>query len=286
VNSWFPPAAKPKPVENGIKARSKRGAIAQTWWSERFIEVLESIVVGGRLQRGRTYARKGQVIDLTIETSKVMATVQGSRDEPYRVHVGLTAFEPGDWARVDEVLAGDAWFAARLLAGEMPADIEDVFTSLGMSLFPSSADDLSMSCSCPDWSVPCKHLAAVFYLLAEAFDDDPFAILAWRGRERDDLLDALSALRNSGAVDSGGGGTPSRSGMPAAGAVPLTECLDSYYAAPAPLPRRTPVPAPADAVLDQLPAIDVTVRDVHVVDLLRPAYRTLGGSEPTGPDHG
>ncbi|UGT92070.1 SWIM zinc finger family protein [Mycobacterium ostraviense] len=77
---------------------------------------------------------------------------------------------------------------ATLLAGEMPEDIEDVFGTLGLSLFPTTARELSLDCSCPDRAVPCKHLAATFYLLAESFDEDPFAILAWRGREREDLL--------------------------------------------------------------------------------------------------
>ena len=83
-------------------------------------------------------------------------------------------------------LAGNAWFVATLLAGQMPADIEDVFAAVGLSLFPRSADDLSLDCTCPDWEVPCKHLAAVFYLLAAHFDDDPFRILACRVRERQD----------------------------------------------------------------------------------------------------
>ena len=75
-------------------------------------------------------------------------------------------------------------------------DIEDVFEGIGLSLFPGSADELSLDCSCPDWEVPCKHLAATFYLLAESFDDDPFRIPAWRGRQRDDLLDNLHAARS------------------------------------------------------------------------------------------
>src|SRR6202453_1720838 len=85
----------------------------------------------------------------------------------------------------------------------MPDDIEDVFAGLGLSLFPVTARELSLDCSCPDHAVPCKHLAATFYLLAEAFDDDPFAILAWRGRDREDLLANLAAARTEGppAVD-------------------------------------------------------------------------------------
>ena len=97
---------------------------------------------------------------------------------------------------LERELAGNAWYLAKLLAGEMPDDIEDVFAGVGLSLFPASAGELSLDCSCPDWEVPCKHLAATFYLLAESFDDDPFRILAWRGRPREDLLDNLNAARS------------------------------------------------------------------------------------------
>lgn len=270
MSEWFPPPSKPLPVEDGIRARSKRGAIAQTWWSERFIEVLESIIVGGRLQRGRTYARKGQVIDLTLDAGAVTARVQGSRPRPYRVRIGLTAFGKAEWATVCQALADHAWYTAKLLAGEMPPDIEDVFTSVGLSLFPASAEELSMDCTCPDWSVPCKHLAAVFYLLAESFDEDPFGILAWRGRERDDLLATLSALRT-------GGVTAGRAEQPGDAAVPLERCLDSFFAAPAEVPRRAPADTPTDAVLDEAPPVDLTVRRTPLADLLRPAYQALGG---------
>ena len=265
MSNWFPPPSKPRPVQGGIRARSKRGRIAQSWWSERFIEVLESIGVGGRLQRGRTYARKGQVIDLSIDAGAVTAAVQGSRARPYRVRIGLTAFDKIAWNQVSQALADNAWYAAKLLAGELPEDIEEVFASVSLSLFPASADDLSMDCTCPDWEVPCKHLAATFYLLAESFDDDPFGILGWRGRNRDDLLDTLSALRIG-----------SRPADRADTAVPLADCLDTYFVSQHELPSRAPAHTSSDAVLDQVPAVDFTVRDTHLVELLRPAYLALG----------
>ena len=108
------------------------------------------------------------------------------------------AFGKSEWAQVEQSLVENAWYTAKLLSGEMPDGIEDVFAGLGLSLFPASARELSLDCSCPDYAVPCKHLAATFYLLAESFDDDPFAILAWRGREREDLLANLAAARTEG----------------------------------------------------------------------------------------
>lgn len=271
MNSWgFPPPSKPRPVEGGLKARSKRGAIAQSWWSERFIDVLEEIGVGGRLQRGRTYARKGQVIDLTVDAGAATASVQGSRARPYRVRVGLTAFGKTEWAQVCRALADDAWYTAKLLAGEMPDDIEDVFSSVGLSLFPQRTHDLSMDCSCPDFEVPCKHLAAAFYLLAESFDDDPFGILAWRGRDREELLETLSALRT--------GSLPGDRVERSEAALPLANCLDSFFGMQAGIPSRAPVQASSDSVLDQLPTSDLSVRGTDVVELLRPAYLRLGES--------
>ncbi|AXH95532.1 SWIM zinc finger family protein [Ornithinimicrobium avium] len=259
-DSFYPPS-RPRAVEGGIRARSARGAIARTWWGARFIEVLDSVVVGGRMQRGRTYARKGQVVSLEVDAGTVSAVVQGSRARPYRVRVGATTFGKAQWAQVERALADDAWYLARLLAGEMPEDIEEVFAGVGLSLFPSSADDLSMDCSCPDWSVPCKHLAATLYLLAESFDEDPFRILAWRGRTREDLLDNIGAAAG---------------GPPAADAreetdVPLEERLDTFYQLQGELPASAP--AAVASLLGQVPQVAVRVRGRPLVELLGPAYR-------------
>jgi len=268
---WWPPASRPRAVEGGLKARSTRGAIAQTWWSGRFIAVLESIIAGGRLERGRNYARRGQVISLDVAAGMVGALVQGSRVQPYRVRIGLDAFGQPEWAAAERALAGSAWYSAKLLAGEMPEDIEDVFAGLGLALFPASAGELSMYCSCPDWEVPCKHIAAVFYLLAEAFDDDPFSILAWRGRGREELLAGLHAARGGLAA---GRGTPARvpAGVPVTAGAPLADCLGSFFALPAALPVTSPPAASSASILDQLPELRLAVRGQPLPELLRPAY--------------
>ena len=105
-------------------------------------------------------------------------------------------------------------YAARLLAGELPHEIEDVFAEAGAALFPERGSHLITSCTCPDWATPCKHAAAVCYLMAEAFDDDPFLLLAFRGREREALLAELRA-RRGGRVDGSGqrGPVPLRPGV-------------------------------------------------------------------------
>lgn len=195
----FPPPSRPRAVAGGIVARSTRGDIGAHWWSKRFIEVLESFALGSRLTRGKNYARKGQVISVLVGPGSVAAKVQGSRRTPYRTAIQLTPFSELVWAKVEVVLAEQAIHSAQLLAGQFPPELEQVFAAAGAPLFPGRAADLTMECSCPDWEVPCKHLAATFYLLAERFDDDPFEILHWRGRGRPQLLARLRDLRGSAA---------------------------------------------------------------------------------------
>ncbi|MGC5052932.1 SWIM zinc finger family protein [Micromonospora sp. DT48] len=185
----------PRRVDGGLRARSTRGAIGVSWWSRRFLEVLESFALGTRLTRGRSYARAGQVLRLDVAAGVVTAVVQGSRPKPYQVSVTLPPFPPGLWARIEEQLAAQAFFSARLLAGDLPAELEELFVAAEAPLFPAAVTDLDQRCSCPDVAVPCKHLAATFYLLAEAFDADPFTLLHWRGRSRTELLARLRQLR-------------------------------------------------------------------------------------------
>ncbi|MGH3231242.1 MAG: hypothetical protein ACRDOA_22135, partial [Streptosporangiaceae bacterium] len=133
------PPAKPIRVEGGIKARSKRGAIGEQWWSRRFIGVLEDSGLSSRLARGRSYARAGQVLDFSLSQGKVTAQVQGSRVKPYDVRIVVLPLTKAQWRRVTERLASQALFRAKLLAGEMPHEIEDVFAECGTPLFPRSA---------------------------------------------------------------------------------------------------------------------------------------------------
>ena len=223
--------------------------------------------MGNRLQRGRSYARSGQVIFLSVGPGLVTAQVQGSRARPYRVRIGIAAFGKSEWADVEHALADKAWYTAMLLSGEMPDDIEDVFAGLGLSLFPTTAREMSLDCSCPDAAVPCKHLAATFYLLAESFDDDPFAILAWRGREREDLLANLRTARSNGLLAADRDEQNGR---------PLEDCLDCFFAQQAEIRAPSPPVTSSTALLDQLPNVTIAVRGRSLTELLRPAYHALG----------
>jgi uncharacterized Zn finger protein len=289
-------------VEGGIRAQSTRGAIGESWWSKRFLAVLESFALGSRLTRGRNYARRGQVLSLDIEPGRVTAEVQGSRPDPYDVRISLTALTDKTWKKIETALAEQALYSARLLAGDMPAQIEEIFANAGASLFPTGIGQLTMRCSCPDGTVPCKHLAATFYLLAEAFDADPFQILHWRGRDRETLLAQLRARRSAGTGDTAGTADTAGTGRasaqrkeddiaapappdPVVGAAAALTELDSpaladtverFWVPPVPLPTRPPtLDTDVDLLLRQLAAPDSTLGGAELLARLRTLYAAL-----------
>lgn len=171
-----------------------------TWWGRRWIGSLEALgaAYANRLPRGRTYARRGAVRRLEVAPGEVTARVDGSRAVPYRVTLRLPAFTDQQWDAVVAALAGQVRHAAALLDGRMPDDVDDTLAACGLSLFPH-AGDLTTACSCPDHANPCKHVAAVHYVLAQTFDDDPFLLPTLRGRDRTALLAALRAARTGSA---------------------------------------------------------------------------------------
>jgi len=290
-------SSRPIAVEGGIRAKSKRGAIGEQWWSRRFIAVLESWGMTGRLQRGRNYARRGQVMEFSLNTGKVTARVQGSRPAPYKVSITVLPLTTAQWRSVESRLAAQALFRARLLAGEMPQEIEQVFADCGTPLFPRSARDLTMNCSCPDWEVPCKHLAAVCYVLAEAFDADPFAMLAWRGKQREELLAALrgKTAPHAGSLAAGtrpatAATSPAHDLLDDVTGAPLAESLADYWSpaiSQARLRALPPSPAtPPDLLLRIADPPQLQVHGTGLRELLAPAYVRLAAPEAAAATEG
>lgn len=197
----FFPRSKPLQAKDGIKSQSRRGGFVENWWARRWIEVLESFNIASRLQRGRSYARAGQVLDIDVQKGSVRASVQGSRREPYSIAINLKVLSDQEWDRVATAMLARVIVAAKLLSGEMPKDLDLVFQAEGLSLFPAKLKEISTKCSCPDWSNPCKHIAAVYYLLGEEFDRDPFLILKLRGIDRDELMGRLSPSSDKAIPD-------------------------------------------------------------------------------------
>ena len=231
---YFTPS-RPRKAEGGIKAQSRRGGFGESWWAKRWIQVLESFDIGARLSRGRSYARGGQVLSIAVEKGRVAAKVQGSRPKPYDIAIEVKTLSDSDWSKVIDALGRQALFAAKLLAGEMPQDIEPVFTEAGVTLFPAKLQDLKTSCSCPDWSNPCKHIAAAYYLLGEEFDRDPFLIFALRGLSREVLMERLGtkspkATRSEAAL----------AAAPVRPAEPLCTEMETFWNGTAESSRRAP----------------------------------------------
>lgn len=195
--SWYNDFKPTRPIETdeGIKARSKQGEFVKNWWATRWIEAMEQVMDRGRLQRGRSYARKGQVLALEEGKSEIKAKVQGSRRVPYKVTIRITPLADREWEEVMAALANRPYFVAQLLAGQMPPEIEEAFQSVKLDLFPGTGE-LKQECSCPDWADVCKHLAAVHYILAQRFDEDPFLLFRLRGKTQEEIVAALGTTKD------------------------------------------------------------------------------------------
>jgi len=170
---------------------------SREWWSQRWLDLLDSYRFKKRLERARTYARQGNVLSIEFKGAKVLARVQGSEVEPYKVSLSLDPFSDEEWGYVIETMSKKAIFAAKLLAGEMPQNIEYVFTSNGLSLFPFTLSDVHSKCSCPDKANPCKHVGAIYYQLGDRFSEDPFVLFQLRGRTKEQIISDLRKLRST-----------------------------------------------------------------------------------------
>jgi uncharacterized Zn finger protein len=169
---------------------------SREWWSQRWLDLLDSYRFKKRLERARNYARQGNVLSIEFKGAKVLAKVQGSEVEPYKVSLSLEAFSDEQWSYVIETMSQRAIFAAKLLAGEMPQNIEEIFTKNGLSLFPFTLSDVESKCSCPDKANPCKHIGAIYYQLGDRFSEDPFVLFQLRGRTKEQIISDLRQLHN------------------------------------------------------------------------------------------
>ena len=265
--------SKPLETDQGIKAKSKRGDFAKNWWATRWIKALERLLDAGRLRRGRRYARKGQVLSIEETKAGIVAKVQGSRRTPYKVSLEIGALTDGQWDQVIEVLAKQALFTAQLLAGEMPQDIETVFAAADVSLFPGAKKELDTHCSCPDYANPCKHVAAVHFILGEQFDEDPFMIFRLRGRTAEQILEAIRA-KQAEMVD-----PEEDEDFEEEAVIPLDETLDHFWEMDQPL---THLPATIKPPLTPLPILrrlgQPSFLKEDLIKLLGPAYDAISAT--------
>lgn len=274
--------SRPRPVQDGISTSRERGAMAQSWWSRRFVAVLDEYGLGARIQRGKRYARSGQLLSFEVRPGQLLAQVQGSRAVPYLVTVDAPTPSDRQWAEVDAALASRVKFAARLLAGEVPSELEEVFAEAGVVLLPTQWRHLVASCSCPDSENPCKHIAATLYVFADRLDTDPWLLLEWRGRTREQILGPLlSRSCRDPAVD-----PP----LEFADEVAPWWPLDPQRSWPRPISvcaadglLAADPPEVPDLVLARLDPLDVEIGGSPITDAFGAAYRVATFTEPSSP---
>lgn len=210
-----------------LRPRRSREPLTRSWWAGRWVHALTQLIDPGRLARGRSYERRRRVMELDIQVGLIRARVQGTMEMPYRVRIEVQTLREADWQRAIAAMAGEARYAAQLLTGEMPHDIEDVFSRAGVSLFPVHRGELNTHCTCPDPVNPCKHIAAAFLAVGERLDEDPFLMFQLRGRTHEQVMAALREARADIAL---GPVAPAESAPhPEAGDAPLSESLERFW---------------------------------------------------------
>lgn len=183
----------------GRERGGREGDSNVNWCTRRWLEQLEKYSHGHdarqRWARGKVYSRRGQVVELEVGPNGILAKVQGSRPKPYQVRMELNKLRREAWGRVLIAVSGKAHYTARLLAGEMPQEIESIFASSGARLFPAGEHDFRCKCSCPDPMTPCKHVSAVYHAMGMALEADPFLLFSLRGKSKNQFLQDLRDMR-------------------------------------------------------------------------------------------
>jgi len=202
----------------GIRAQELRTGAGRSWWEKRWLSTLERMNLNGRLGRGRNYALSGQVVEMKLEGPHVEAKVVGTREEPYRVTVDFRVPQGPARARIVASLRSEPMLVARMLADDLPTEVEEIFKREGYDLFPggrlkgeaeehitrrsSLKDsqhptfslqprlyDMTTHCSCPDYANPCKHSGAVLLILGEEISRRPMTLVELRGIQMEELYE-------------------------------------------------------------------------------------------------
>lgn len=220
------------------------GKFATTWWGGAWVDALEDTALDLRqLREGRKLAKSAAVGSITVSPGRIGAAVDDG--ESHSASVRVPTFDDSAWDRLVASIAERAAHLAALLDGQLPRDLSDTATDIGLDLVPALGD-IDSECTCDGWELPCKHAAAIAYQAGWLIDDDPFLVLLVRGRGRDEVLEQLRAS----APTAGTSSSARAMGVPATAA---------YARIPGPLPR---IPAPQPSRSD---APSAELGDVHSV---------------------
>lgn len=281
---------KPRKVRGGIKLLSSTGRYPDSWPAQRWMRLVEQAAPGEALVEGLGYATAGQTRRFGFDTGRIAGAVQGTSPAAYEVMLTLQPFTHDQTEKVIASMIDQAVYAAKLLAGELPANIEDVFAPLGLKLFPIDPSEVVPTCSCrtrrmtayhghqpPPLPPPvptepaapvspwCKHVCCIAYLAAERFTTDPFLIFTLRGLPREELLERLRQRRAAAGSGTGGAMVYSATvpGVSDKEALPLEECIPSFW--------------------DSGPGLDHVDMPIEPPEVSHPLLRRLGPSPFGGP---
>ncbi|MGC9779606.1 MAG: hypothetical protein HZR80_10225 [Candidatus Heimdallarchaeota archaeon] len=193
--------SKLRKVKDGIKPKSLDGTFGNTWWSKRWLQSLEYLENDKRIVQGRYYAKEGQIKELAISKGLIQSKVQGTKIKPYTVTIKLEVLSEDQWKAIFKEMAQNSLVLSNLLMNNFPSNIEELFNRFNFQLFPGLKEDLTAACNCSDWANPCKHTAAVYYILADMFEENPFLIFHLRGKSRLEFIEVLKQFIDLQAIE-------------------------------------------------------------------------------------
>ncbi|MCL1079266.1 hypothetical protein D5R81_18555 [Parashewanella spongiae] len=169
----------------------------KTWWGLAFIDSLTQFIDSGRLQRGRAYRTDHRMLAFDLNKNTIKATIRGNinpyfgvtKEPKYIVTLSLKSIEKKRWTEIISQICQNPGWISKLMLNEIPANIEQAFGA--NSFLPTSFNDVTAKCSCPDYANPCKHIAGVYYRLADILDYDPMLLFQLKGLTTKELQTAL-----------------------------------------------------------------------------------------------
>ncbi len=289
-----PEPLKPRRVRGGIKLGASLEDLAQTWASARWLRLIEDAASGSTITAGLEYAQMGQARSFELRSGAVSARVQGTRHRAYETALLLEPLPEEIWHGAEAELLERTTHMARLAAGELPPNVEDIFAPLGARLFPLSHEEITVRCDCRDDSPAwCKHAVCLAYLFAQHLMRDPLAMLALRGCTMDELSERLRARRAvAGQADAAPVYTPHLADLADLPAPPLETVMDEFWDCPeSPETVDLPIEPPTveHPLLRRLGQTPFTESRFPFVGLLATCYDLIGrqarnGESDTEPD--
>lgn len=227
----------------------------QSWWGQRFLEILQTFTNPTRLGRGFRYANRKRIEQFLIEDNLVIGKIRGNASPYYGVYtpplhtttIEFDTYSRSRWQFAIDEMTSKASLVSKLMLKDMPNDLEAICNKYKINLLPQSREEITTTCSCPDWENPCKHVAGLYYFLANQLDEDPFLLLELRGLSKAALYEELEKSPLGSALVADLKQTlpeptsaASYHTRPIAKKVPKTKTLQDFWLSPKPVPTAEP----------------------------------------------